>query len=115
MPELVVIAPERAAVGHRLAGARTLVAGTPPDAAALLEELAGTDHGRGVVAVDGSLWDGLDERTRSRWESCTAPVVVPLPADTETDPSAGRRSALQALLARAVGYEFTFTPEGESR
>lgn len=114
MPDLIVICGPRPAPGYRLAGTRTLVAESPEQATDLVLRLVEGDGERGVIAVAAPLWAAMSPRLRLRLESMTVPLVTGLPPDTEADPAAGRRAGLQALLAQAVGYEFTFTPHEDT-
>lgn len=109
--DLLVIAPQNAATGFRLAGTRTAVASGPDEVRRLVE--AEVDAGsRGVIAVAAVSWQALPGPVRRAWSSSTAPLIIPLPAE---DPGsiATRSARVRDLLARSVGYEITFTPEGD--
>lgn len=138
MSRLIVIADTDTAPGFRLGGAATMSpepdsttnpalrvgSQAAPDAdqspapasehaaavVALVEEAAGSDAA--VVAVHHRLWSRVPAATRSAWERRTDTLVVALPADdgaTVVD----RNAALRELLARAVGYEISFSPEAD--
>jgi vacuolar-type H+-ATPase subunit F/Vma7 len=109
MGELHVLAPADAAVGYRLAGVRTTV----PDSAAHCERLIGSAVTAGdadVRAVHDRVWGQLAPRPRQTGQQCSVPLVVVLPEDAG-DAVADRAAALRDLLARAVGYEITFSQE----
>ncbi|WP_409331594.1 V-type ATP synthase subunit F [Trujillonella humicola] len=109
--DLLVVVPRDMAAGFRLAGTRTVAESDPARVQELVEaELAAGF--RGVVAVAERTWSALPAPVRAEWAARTVPLVIPLPA--EDDGAAGsRRSRMQELLARSVGYEITFTPEGD--
>jgi vacuolar-type H+-ATPase subunit F/Vma7 len=114
--ELVVVAPREFAAGYRLAGARTVTAG---DSAAVVrhveEMIARYDSHReeSVVAVHDSLWQQVPRATRDAWLQRSIPLVLALP-DESGEGLEQRQAELRELVARAVGYEITFTAEGDS-
>lgn len=112
MGELRVVAPPDAAVGYRLAGARTEVTDTA-DRVRDLVQAAITDGTDDVIAVHSRLWQALPERDRQHWEQSSLPLIVALPSDSG-DAAADRGAALRDLPTRAVGYEITFSPEGQT-
>ena len=108
--DLLVVVPAAAAAGFRLAGARTVVAADAGQARALVEAELATGS-RGVIAVSTQLWTGIAPRVTAAWQTQTAPLVIALP-DEAAEPAETRRARVRELLARSVGYEITFTPEG---
>lgn len=107
----MVVAPYEVALGFALGGAEICIAETPGAAvagveAALLGNIA-------VVAVHHSLWQQLPAQLRTRWEQSTTQLVISLPADDGAS-TLDRAAVLHELLARAVGYEITFTTSGAS-
>ena len=124
MSRLIVIADTDAASGFRLGGASTM--SPEPDSnahqnpapssehatavVALVEEAAGSDAA--VVAVHHHLWSHVPAATRTAWERRTDTLVVALPPDDGTT-VLDRNAALRELLARAVGYEISFSPEAD--
>ncbi len=124
MSHVIVIADTDTAAGFRLGGAATRSpapdglsgpgAGASRDGAAeivaLVEDASRSDAA--VVAVHHDLWAQVPASTRSAWERRTDTLVVPLPPDdgiTRLD----RHTALRELLAQAVGYEISFSPEAD--
>ena len=108
--DLLVIVPHAVAAGFRLAGARTCVAADAEQARALVEAELATGS-RGVIAVSARLWVDIAPRVTAAWQAQTLPLVIALP-DEVAEPAETRRERVRDLLARSVGYEITFTPEG---
>jgi hypothetical protein len=50
---------------------------------------------------------------RDTWTSRTSPLILSLP-DEDSDAAAARETGLRDLLARAIGYQITFTPGEDS-
>ncbi|GLP76598.1 hypothetical protein TUM20983_37080 [Mycobacterium antarcticum] len=116
--DLLVVAPGVLSAAFRIAGVRAVRADDAAQAhAAVAAELDMSDTGGapapGIVAVHRALWDRLPEPVRRGWDQQLTPLVVPLPADTGRA-GVGRGQALRELLARSVGYEITFSTEGDS-
>lgn len=115
--DLLVVAPGLLAAAFRIAGVRTVRADDATAAQAAVDgELAarpGSALAPGVVAVHHALWERLPEAVRRGYEQRLTPLVVPLPADTGRE-GVGRGQLLRELLARSVGYEITFTNQGDS-
>jgi vacuolar-type H+-ATPase subunit F/Vma7 len=113
MGRLVTVTSQELAVGYRLAGVTTRAASSPEEAAAEIRALVDAGE-RGLIAVHAPFWSGLDRSLRRELETRQVPLVVPLPAAGAAELAAERRRELQAMVARAVGYEFTFDPEAGS-
>ena len=112
MTDLLVITTTATASGFRLGGARTVVAVDAEETIAAVN--AAIDDGQAaVVAVHGTLWSTLAPLIRDTWTSRTTPLVLSLP-DEDRDAALARETGLRALLARAVGYQITFTPSGDA-
>lgn len=110
--DLLVVVPPAIAPGFRLAGTRTAVARDADQVQAVVQREL--DGGRaGVIAVHAGLWAQLPARVRAGWEVLTRPLVLSLPDETAQS-AAARRDRVRELLARSVGYEITFLPEGGS-
>lgn len=110
MGTLVVVTTTDLAPGFRLAGARTVTADDPAEAAAQIERLVDIDRERGVIAVHEPLLERLDPPLRRRLARLSTPLVIALPAGSPG--GSGRADRLAQLLARAVGYELTFDEPG---
>lgn len=108
--DLLILVPIETAAGFRLAGARTTVATDPGDVQRIVaaEIAAGS---RGVIAIAATSWAALPAPVRRAWAASTVPLIVPLPAE-DGESAQVRGVRIRDLLARSVGYEITFTPEG---
>jgi vacuolar-type H+-ATPase subunit F/Vma7 len=110
MGRLVTVTTEELGLGYRLAGVTTRTASSPEGAAAVLRTLV--DEGeRGLIAMHEPFWTGLDRSLRRELEARQVPLVVPLSAAGAAELAAERRRELRAMVARAIGYEFTFDTE----
>jgi len=112
-PQVTVIVPAELADGYRLAGVRTEQAGTAAAAGDVLNQLIGGQPG--VVAVYPPYLRELGGRWHRRVSQLEAILVVALPDGQAHGGSAPAGESLRDLLARAVGYEFTFDPMGGNR
>lgn len=109
--DVLVVAPGLLTAAFRIAGVRTVRADDAAQAQAAIDaELA--DPAAGIVAVHHTLWQRLPGAVRRDWEQSLQPLIVALPADTGRI-GADRGQALRNLLAHSVGYEITFTTQGE--
>lgn len=108
--DALVIATPATAAGFRLGGARTIAADDAAQTvAAVTQQIA---EGRAaVIAVHGALWSLVSPSVRATWTKQTSPLILTLP-DEDGDVSAAKDAALRDLLARAIGYQITFTPSG---
>ena len=66
--------------------------------------------GRGRRRPRGTLVT-VPPQVRAAWARQATPLILSLP-DEDGDVSAAKDAALRDLLARAVGYQITFTPSG---
>jgi vacuolar-type H+-ATPase subunit F/Vma7 len=109
--DALVVTTPATATGFRLGGARTITAGDADQTiAAVTQEIAA---GRAaVIAVHGALWSLVAPSVRATWTIQTSPLILTLP-DEDGDVSAAKDAALRDLLARAIGYQITFTPSGD--
>jgi vacuolar-type H+-ATPase subunit F/Vma7 len=108
--DALVIATPMTAIGYLLAGARTVTAVDADETIAAVEE-AIADHRSAVVAVHGALWASVGAQVRATWSKQAVPLILSLP-DEDGDVAAANDAALRDLLARAIGYQITFTPSG---
>ena len=104
---LVVISPSELADGFRLTGVDTVEAETPPQAEETLRRLL-KDGERGVIAVYGPLFEGIDAELQRRLKASVAPVVVEIPTGMDTQGDELRRSRLARRLEQAIGYHVSF-------
>ena len=110
MTDALVIATPLAAIGFLLGGARTVTAVDAAETVAAVAD-AIADGRAAVVAVHGALWSTVAPQVRAAWAKQATPLILSLP-DEDGDVSAARDAALRDLLARAIGYQITFTPSG---
>lgn len=109
--DLLVVVPPSVAPGFRLAGTRTVAVRDATRAAEVVQAEV-TLGGPGVIAVHAGLWADIPTRLRDSWEQLRIPLVLSLP-DEASEAAAARRDRVRNLLARSVGYEIAFIPEGE--
>ena len=110
MSDALVIATPMTAIGYLLGGARTVTAVDANETVAAVAA-AIADGRAAVVAVHGALWSTVAPQVRAAWAKQTSPLILSLP-DEDGDVSAAKDAALRDLLARAIGYQITFTPSG---
>jgi vacuolar-type H+-ATPase subunit F/Vma7 len=110
MTDALVVATPATATGFRLGGARTVTAANADQAVAAVGA-AIADGKAAVIAVHGALWTAVPPPIRATWTRQVTPLILSLP-DEDGDVSAARDAALRDLLARAIGYQITFTPGG---
>ena len=112
MSDALVIATPLTAIGYLLGGARTITAVNADETAAAVADAI--EEGRAaVIAVHGALWSAVTPQLRAAWARRATPLILSLP-DEDGDVSAAKDAALRDLLARAIGYQITFTPSGGS-
>jgi vacuolar-type H+-ATPase subunit F/Vma7 len=114
-PHVTVIVPAELADGYRLAGVHTEQAETVTAAGEALEQLIGGTGQPGVVAVYPPYLRELGGRWQRRISQLDSTLVLPLPEGQAHGAPEPAGESLRDLLARAVGYEFTFDPMGGSR
>ena len=109
--DLLVVVPPSVAPGFRLAGTRTVSVRDAARAAEVVQAEV-TLRAPGVIAVHAGLWAAIPTRLRDGWEQLRIPLVLSLP-DEAAEAAGARRDRVRNLLARSVGYEIAFIPEGE--
>jgi vacuolar-type H+-ATPase subunit F/Vma7 len=110
MTDALVIATPATATGFRLGGARTIAAADAEQTIAAVTRGIADGHAA-VIAVHGALWSLVAPPVRATWTRQASPLILSLP-DEDGDVSAAKDAALRDLLARAIGYQITFTPSG---
>jgi vacuolar-type H+-ATPase subunit F/Vma7 len=109
-PQVTVIVPPELADGYRLAGLHAEQADTADAAGAALKALTTRDDPPGVVAVYSPYLRELGGRWERRVTQPDRVLVVALPEGQAPGGPPRTGESLRDLLARAVGYEFTFDP-----
>lgn len=112
---VTVIVPTGLADGYRLAGVRTEQADTSAAAGAALDRLLAGHDRPSVIAVHHVFLRELGSRRQQRLAELGSVLVVELPEGAADGAPGGGSESLRELLARAVGYEFTFDPGEETR
>jgi vacuolar-type H+-ATPase subunit F/Vma7 len=113
-PQVTVIVPPELADGYRLAGVRAEPAVTAAAAGDVLGRLLEGPGRPSVVAVHPPYLGELGPRWQRRLAELDGVLVVALPEGRGSGDPARRGETLRDLLARAVGYELTFDPEGSA-
>lgn len=114
MGRFVAVTTAELAAAYRLAGVTTVVVGDPAAAAQAVDDLDRAGE-RGLIAVHEPFWTALPAVVRQRYAARLSPLVVALPAGPAVDEHETRSEDLRTALAAAVGYEFTFDPDGDTR
>ena len=112
MTDVLVVATPVTATGFRLGGARTVAAASEEESITAVDA-AIEDGQAAVVAVQAALWSAVSPRIRDTWTRQIPPLVLSLP-DEDDDAAAAREAGLRDLLARAIGYQITFTPSADA-
>jgi vacuolar-type H+-ATPase subunit F/Vma7 len=107
---ITVIVPAGLADGYRLAGVRTEQADTVTAAGAALDRLIAGHDRPSVIAVHHQYLRELGSRRQRRLAELDSVLVVELPEGVADGAPGSGGESLRDLLARAVGYEFTFDP-----
>jgi vacuolar-type H+-ATPase subunit F/Vma7 len=110
-PQVTVIVPAELADGYRLAGVQAEQADTTAAAGTVLDRLLAATGRPPVIAVHPPYLRELNARWQRRLARLHGVLVVALPEGTAPGDPARPGESLRELLARAVGYEFTFDPE----
>lgn len=109
---IVVTDPENAD-GFRLAGVDVVTVDSPEEASEHIKKLL-DDENAGILAVNESYYDAIDEKTREKIDSVYRPIVIPLPIKESVEMAGERRAYLARLIHRAVGFDITLRArEGE--
>ncbi len=92
------------AVGFALAGLQPMEAQDAGEANRRMSALL-ADTSLGIVLVESSLYEALDEEVRRRISSRVLPLVIPFPAPAWTERAAASDAYVVELLRQAVGYQ----------
>lgn len=113
MYKAIVVTDPETADGFRLAGVDVVAADTPEDAQEQIKMLL-DDDSAGILAVNESFYEAIDEKTKEKIDSIYRPIVIPLPVKETVEMVGERRAYLARLIHRAVGFDITLRArEGE--
>lgn len=104
MYKVMVVTDSESADGFRLAGVDVIGLTADDDQSAVISELL-NDDSIGVLAVNQSFVDHLDERLRVRLEQSNRPVAVFIPAGRQEVGGAQKREYVARLIRRAIGFD----------
>lgn len=113
MAQLVVIVHPEQAAGFRLAGVETYPAAGPDVARRRLLTLLDDDE-IGIIAMEQTYLDLLEEPVRRRLEESVRPVVIGIPAADAGQSATARRHQMAELIRRAIGVRIAFRSTGEA-
>lgn len=113
MYKAIVITDPETADGFRLSGVDVVEAEGPEEARECIKALL-EDESAGILAVNESYYNAIDEKTRERIDSIYRPIVIPLPIKETIEMVGERRAYLARLIHRAIGFDITLKArEGE--
>lgn len=113
MFKAIVITDPETADGFRLAGVDVIEAETPETAQEQIKMLL-DDENAGILAVNESFYNAIDEKTQEKIDSIYRPIVIPLPVKETVEMAGERRAYLARLIHRAIGFDITLKArEGE--
>jgi V/A-type H+-transporting ATPase subunit F len=109
----IVITDPETADGFRLAGVSVMEAENADEATEKIKLLL-DDPNAGILAVNESFYNAIDEKTREKIDHIYRPIVIPLPIKETLEMAGERRAYLARLIHRAVGFDITLRGrEGE--
>lgn len=108
--DLIVVCPKRLGAGFRLAGAATQIAEDAGEAEQVVKRLLAEGQ-RGVIAIYGPLFQGIEPGMQAQLRGSVAPVVIELPTGESVEPEEARRTRLAQRLQRAIGFHVSFGEE----
>jgi V/A-type H+-transporting ATPase subunit F len=101
---LAVLTNAKTAPGFRLAGVEVVEAETVDSARRELVELL-NDQRMGIIGVEASLADCIDNALQAKIDALYRPVVVILPSTTGEIGEESKRMYLQRIIKKAIGFE----------
>ncbi len=113
MYKAIVITDPETADGFRLAGVRVVEVENADEAREKIKTLL-DDPDAGILAVNESFYNAIDEKTQEKIDSIYRPIVIPLPVKETVEMAGERRAYLARLIHRAIGFDITLRArEGE--
>jgi V/A-type H+-transporting ATPase subunit F len=108
----IVVTDPESADGFRLAGVDVVEADTPEAAVEHIKRLL-DDENAGILAINESFYNALDEKTLEKIDSVYRPIVIPLPVKETVEMAGERRAYLARLIHRAIGFDITLRAREE--
>ncbi len=113
MYKVVVVTDPETADGFRLAGVTVVEVATQEAAQEQIHVLLDDDT-TGILALNESFFNGMDDKTQQKVDSIYRPIVIPLPVKETVESIGERRAYLSRLIHRAIGIDITLrSREGE--
>ncbi len=113
MYKAIVITDPETADGFRLAGVSVVEVENADEAREKIKMLL-DDPDAGILAVNESFYNAIDEKTQEKIDSIYRPIVIPLPIKESVEMAGERRAYLARLIHRAIGFDITLRArEGE--
>ena len=113
MYKAIVITDPETADGFRLAGVGVVEVENADEAR---EKIKGflDDPDAGILAVNESFYNAIDEKTQEKIDRVYRPIVIPMPIKESVEMAGERRAYLARLIHRAIGFDITLRArEGE--
>lgn len=108
-----MITDPETADGFRLAGVSVVEVENADEAREKIRSLL-DDPDAGILAVNESFYNAIDEKTQEKIDSIYRPIVIPLPIKESVEMAGERRAYLARLIHRAIGFDITLRGrEGE--
>jgi vacuolar-type H+-ATPase subunit F/Vma7 len=101
---VVVLSRAPSAAGFALAGLQPVEAQNGEEATLRMSALL-SDAGLGIVLVESSLYEALDDEVRRRVSSHVLPLVIPFPGPAWVEHAAASDAYVVELLRQAIGYQ----------
>ncbi|MBC7253573.1 MAG: V-type ATP synthase subunit F [Actinobacteria bacterium] len=113
MYKAIVITDPETADGFRLAGVSVIEVENADEAREKIKALL-DDPDAGILAVNESFYNAIDEKTQEKIDRIYRPIVIPLPIKETVEMAGERRAYLARLIHRAIGFDITLRArEGE--
>lgn len=106
MYKVVVLTDPDNGSGFRLAGVDVVTAASIPEAHTRLAALLDDDTA-GIIVVNETLTEAIDERMARKIESIYRPIIVSLPIREKLEIATDHQAYLARLIRRAIGFDIT--------
>lgn len=111
MYKAIVVTDPESADGFRLAGVSVVEAENADEAQDKIKLLI-DDPNAGILALNESFYNAIDEKTQQKIDSIYRPIVIPLPIKETLEMAGERRAYLARLIHRAIGFDITLRGGG---